>query len=437
MIKQPGAVYNDGQPGAQRTRYAGVNPQGIEIRQTTFAFASKGALGNIMFFRYRLKNTGLIADRLDSVLFGVWADPDVGTDFQNDLVGVDVPRNAGFTYNTAGVDPAYGAAQPCFMIDFFLGPKSYIPGVTFIDNNGNGTYEDGTDTALDTAFAYRGKLLGISEYPGAKNLDVSSFVHYVQSDPLRGDPNDEFEARNYMNGRLRLGEVFDPCGADAWGGVFGGVNCATLDPRFWYSGDPVTNRGWLTTTGTDQRQMTNVGPITLNKDEEIEILVAYLVGQGTDRLTSIIKAREIDDGAQFIFDGNFRAPIPPPSINPLVESGPDFIDFIFPIYPQVTFTDSTSAWDNKYHSTNVYAYQVNSTQDVVAGEQNSKLLTSYQRDYFVENVYKENAETGGIELLYPEAENKLNYAVYSDTATGKIRLRVTEDPIFWWTTYKR
>ena len=423
------SVYNDGQPGAQRTRYAGVNPQGVEIRQTTFAFASKGALGNIMFFRYRLKNTGLVANRLDSVIFGVWADPDVGTDFENDLVGIDVSRNAGFTYNTAGVDPAYGAAQPCFMIDFFLGPKSYIPGVTFIDNNGNGTYEDGTDTPLDTAFAYRGKLLGISEFPGATNLDVSSFVHYVQSDPLRGDPNDEFEARNYMNGRLRLGEVFDPCGSDAWGGVFGGVNCATIDPKFWYSGDPVTNRGWLTTTGTDQRQMTNVGPITLNKDEEIEILVAYLVGQGTDRLTSITKAREIDDGAQFIFDGNFRAPIPPPSINPLVESGPDFIDFIFPIYPQVTFTDSTSAWDNKYHSTNVYAYQVNSTQDVVAGEQNSKLLTSYQRDYFIENVYKENAETGGIELLYPEAANKLNYAIYSDTATGKIRLRVTEDPI--------
>lgn len=217
-------VYTDGQLGAQRLRFAGVNPQGIEIRQTVFAFASKGALGNIMFIRYRLKNTGLVAERLDSVIFGVWSDPDVGTDFENDLVGIDRSRNAGFTYNEDGVDPAYGAAQPCFMIDFFSGPLSYIAGETYIDNNGNNIYDDGIDTPLDTAYSYRGNLLGVKEFPGARNLDVSSFVHYVQSDPLRGDPNDEFEARNYMNGRLKLGEVFDPCGTDPWGGVFG-VDC--------------------------------------------------------------------------------------------------------------------------------------------------------------------------------------------------------------------
>lgn len=423
-------VYNDGQPGAQRTRFAGVNPQGVEIRQTVFAFASKGALGNIMFVRYRIKNTGLVADRLDSVLFGVWADPDVGTEFKNDLVGVDVPRNAGFTYNADGVDPTYGVAQPCFMIDFFLGPRAYIAGETYDDINGNGVYDSSTDTPQDTAYSYRGQLLGVSEFPGAKNLDISSFVHYIQSDPTRGDPNNEFEARNYMNGRLKLGEILDPCATDAWGGVFGGVNCATIDSRLWYSGDPVTNTGWLTTTGTDQRQMTNVGPITLNKDEEIEILVAYLIGQGTDRLNSITVARAIDDGAQFIFDGNFRAPLPPPSLNPVVESGEDFIDFVFPTFQQVGFVDSTSAWEDKFHSINVNAYKVNSTQDLVAGEQNSKLLTSYERDYFIKALYKENAETGGIELLYPEADsiNKMNYALYSDPTTGRIRLRVSTDP---------
>ena len=421
-------VYNDGQPGAQRTRFAGVNPQGIEIRQTAFAFASKGALGDIMFFRYRIKNTGLVADRIDSVLFGVWADPDVGALYQNDLVGVDVPRNAGFTYNMEGVDPVYGAAQPCFMIDFFLGPRSYIKDETYTDVNGNGVYDDGIDTPLMSAYSYRGKTLGVKEYPGAKNLGVSSFVHYIQSDPLRGDPNDEYEARNYMKGRLKLGEVFDPCAADAWGGVFGGVDCSTIDPRFWYSGDPVTNVGWLTTTGTDQRQMTNVGPFVLNKNDEIEILVAYIVGQATDRLTSITKARKTDDGAQFIFDGNFRAPIPPPTINPVVESGEDFIDFVFPINKQVKFIDSTQAWIDKYHSTNVYTYKVKSTQDEVDGVQNSKLLVSYQKDYFVKNVYKENSETGGIELLYPISSNLLDYSTYSDSLNGRIRLRITEDP---------
>lgn len=424
-------VYNDGQPGAQRTRFAGVNPQGIEIRQTIFGFSSKGPLGNILFLRYRIKNTGLVADRLDSVIFGVWADPDLGAQHQDDLVGCDVPRNAGFTYNADNDDPGgFGSRPPCFMIDFFLGPRVYIPGETFVDNNGDGKYTSGTDTPIDTAYSFRGQLLGVSTFPGAKNLDISSFVHYIQSDPQRGDPNDEFQARNYMSGRLKLGEVFDPCATDAWGTVKGGVNCSTIDPRFWYSGDPVTDKGWLTTVGTDQRQMTNVGPITLNKNEEIEILVAYVLGQGTDRLNSITVARKIDDGAQFIFDGNFRAPLSPPVINPVVESGEDFIDFVFPINKQVSFVDSTSAWNDKYHGTNVYAYRTNSTAEVVGGQQNSKLIKSYQKDYFVKKLYKQNGETGGIELLYAEADsvNKLNPKIFTDSLKGKLRLRITEDP---------
>ncbi len=61
-------VYTDGQPGAQRTRFAGVNPQGVEIRQTIFGFASKGALGNMLFIRYRIRNSGLVASVLDTCL---------------------------------------------------------------------------------------------------------------------------------------------------------------------------------------------------------------------------------------------------------------------------------------------------------------------------------------------------------------------------------
>ena len=119
-------VYNDGQPLAQRLRFSGIRPQGIEVRQTVFAFASKGAIGNIVFVRYRLKNTGIIADTLTDVYFGAWADPDLG-DHTDDLVGVDTTRDAGYVYND-GSDVQYGANPPCFIIDFFSGPISYIPG---------------------------------------------------------------------------------------------------------------------------------------------------------------------------------------------------------------------------------------------------------------------------------------------------------------------
>ncbi len=297
-------VYWDGQPGAQRLRFAGVDPQGIEIRQTMFAITRTSEEGNIIFLRYRISNSGLLAESLDSVIFSVWADADLGIEFNDDLVGVDVERNAGFTYNGDDDDPQYGSQIPSFFIDFLSGPAAYIPGETFIDNDGDGIYTPGIDDPLDTAYTFRGQLLGIKELPGAKNLDISSFVHYIQSDPLRGDPNDEFEARNYGLGRLKLGELLDPCN-DNEGGVFGGVDCSTLDPLFWYSGDPVTNVGWINTGLNDQRQMTNVGPFTLRQDEEVEVLVAYVVGQGTDRLNSITVARNISDIAQSIYDLNF------------------------------------------------------------------------------------------------------------------------------------
>jgi len=295
-------LFNDGVPAAQRLRFAGIDPQGIEIRQTIFAYASAGVFDNIIFLRYRISNSGLLAQSLDNIYFSVWADPDIG-DFTDDLVGVDTLRNGGFTYND-GADGQFGTNPPAFMIDFLSGPAAYIPGETFIDNDGDGIYTPGIDDPLDTAFTHRGQVLGITEFPGAKNLDVSSFVHYIQSDPLRGDPNDEFEARNYGLGRLKLGELLDPCN-DPWGGVFGGVNCSTVDPLFWYSGDPVTNVGWINTDSTDQRQMTNTGPFTLEVGKEINIFVAYIVGQGTDPLNSITVTKGLSDNSQILYDVNF------------------------------------------------------------------------------------------------------------------------------------
>jgi hypothetical protein len=302
--KMTWCVYNDGVPGNQRLRFAGINPVGLEVHQSLFGYASTSLLGNVIFIRYKLLNTSKVNTKLDSVYFSTWADPDLGTDYSNDLAGCDTLRNSGFVYNAEGSDPAYGVAVPSFFIRFLEGPVSYISGETFIDNNSNGIYDDGVDTPLDTAYNRKGKDIGVKQFPGAKNLDISSFIHYIQSDPLRGDPNDEFEARNYMKGRLKLGEVIDPC-ADAWGGVFGGVDCNLINPDYWYSGNPNTQIGWLNNTGTDQRILINTGPFDLEVGKPITIIVAYIVGQGTNRLNSITKAREIAEYTHNFYLSNF------------------------------------------------------------------------------------------------------------------------------------
>lgn len=416
-------LFTDGVPAAQRERFSGIGPQGIEIRQTVFAFESAGSLGNLIFIRYRLSNAGTVAQTLDSVIFAVWADPDLG-DHMDDLVGVDVSRDAGYTYQKTP-DAQYGINPPCFMIDFFSGPAAFIPGETFIDNNGNGKYDEG-ETALDTALIKRGQILGIKKIPGAKNLPISSFVHYQQSDPILGDPNNEFEARFYMEGKNKVGAILDPCTFNLGNGPFPG--CETTDPRFWYSGDPVTGTGWLNVVPTDQRQMQNTGPFQLDVGTEVEIVVAYVVGQAPNSaVESVNVAKEIDDGAQFIFDQNFLAPSSATPIEVTVESGSEFIDFILPVYKQVGTSNVTQGWDIHFQGINVYTYRTNSTQPIISGQQNKKLYKSFSADNFIQNVYTEN-KSGGKDLVYPIGDVVIDTTVYREPETGLIRIRVDKDP---------
>jgi len=299
-------VYNDGMPGDQRIKFAGINPVGLEIRQSLFGYATIGLLGNVIFIRYELLNTGKVNQNLDSVYFSIWSDPDIGADYMDDLAGCDTLKQAGFVYNFDNNDPGgYGNEPPAFFIQLLEGPRSYIPGITFIDNNLNGTFENGIDIPLDTAYSRKGKYLGIERFLGAKNQSISSFVHFICCDPHRYDPQTSVEARNYMLGKLRIGSTLNPCEPDLLSGVFGGINCNTINPDFWYSGDPVANVGWLYTSETDQRIMLNTGPFQLEVGKPVSMIFAYIVGQGVDRLESITKAREIAEYTHNFYLSNF------------------------------------------------------------------------------------------------------------------------------------
>ena len=91
-------VFNDGVPA--NLRRWGSESQGIEIRQTIFAEASAGETGNVVFVRYRIKNTGTVADTLKDVYISMWADADVG-DATDDVSGCDTIRQGCYFYNNA------------------------------------------------------------------------------------------------------------------------------------------------------------------------------------------------------------------------------------------------------------------------------------------------------------------------------------------------
>ncbi len=106
-------------------------------------------------------------------------------------------------------------------------------------------FENGIDVPLDTAFTFRGPL-GVQMHIGATNLKMKAGVTYADGDPGQGEPWNPDEARNYLSGLQRRGAEADPC-SYPYGEVRGGIDCHTINPYYWYSGDPVANVGWLNT----------------------------------------------------------------------------------------------------------------------------------------------------------------------------------------------
>ncbi len=296
-------VFNDGVPSTER-RYNNIAPQGIEIKQTVFAYSPETypELSNVVFIRYIIENMGTVTNVMDSVYFSAWLDSDIGH-YYNDLSGSDTTLNAGYTYDN-GPDDGYGQNPPAFVVSILQGPVSYIPNQSFIDNNQNGIFDLGTDTPLDTAKNFMGVLLGEEIYPGAINQDMSSFVSYMKSHPTQGDPDLDVQLRNYMLGKRPDGSFINPCDWQ-YGNVFN-MNCEDVNPIYMYSGDPVNQNGWINTDNNDYRMLVTTGPFTLEKGNPVEIIVAYVVGRGTDALNSITVAKDIAKDAIGFYTTNFQ-----------------------------------------------------------------------------------------------------------------------------------
>ena len=253
------SVYNDADP-ANHTNDAGHSPPlGLEVQQTTFGFNRQGALGQIVFLKYRIINKG--GQQLDSVFVSLWSDTDLGG-AADDLVGVDVVKSLGYTYNSTNNDQLYGTEPPAVGYDFFQGPR-YL--------------------ASDTSLA------------GRQPLPMTSFNKYINGT----DPASPEETYNYMNG-------FEPNGDDVIDPTTG------LPTKFFHPGNPTTGQGWLDSNPADRRHLLSSGPFYMAPGDTQEVVAALIIGNGTDRLSSISAMFFYDEFAQLAFDEGFQLPNPPP-----------------------------------------------------------------------------------------------------------------------------
>jgi hypothetical protein len=245
---------------------------------------------------------GTASESLDSVIFGIAIDPDIG-DYVDDLTGCDSIRNASFAYNNSE-DDLYGINPPALLIDMLQGPQAYINGITYLDLDSNNVFEEGVDTPLMEAGIMNGPLLGSSTLNGAVNLNSTAIYN-----TRRGRTIDSKEiARNFMIGGIDYyGQPINVCeyypgnGPDL-------ENCSEINPKFMFSGNPVTGEGWLDSNLGDRYILHSSGQFQLEVGKPVDIKYAIIAGRGVSDLNSLEIAFEIDDYIQDFYEKNFALP---------------------------------------------------------------------------------------------------------------------------------
>ncbi len=398
-------VFNDGTPINVRTPRLGTDPIGLEVQQQVWAFARSDELGDVIFVRYRFINTA--GTDIQDLIFTIWEDPDLGN-FQDDLIGSDTTRSLGYIYND-GDDSEYGPNPPAFGIDFFQGPVIF------------------TGVNSDTAFKSRGPFFGVDTLVGWKNLPMTSFMFYINGDPVISDPTNAGIARNYQEGGLdRNGDPIDPT---AWG--IGGT--PTTDNRFFYSGTPENGTGWLDITPADKRFMVNTGPFQLAVDDTQDVVVAYIVTQGpSDQLSSVAKLRVVDDVAQGAYNANFQIAggAPPPRVD--VRTFDERIELIIDLEANATLQhDESDPLGSRqvFEGIKIYQFGSNTTSENVGGRINKKLLTTFDLDnQFNGDIFAQNPETGEIIKVYDASlRQSIDPNSFVDEGAGILRYVIETD----------
>ena len=244
-----------------------VNPIGIEVRASAYAFNIPSEIGDLTFYRYTILNKN--TEPLTEAYLSMWADPDLG-DASDDYFGSDSLLHLGYTYNADNLDEnGYEDLPPAVGYTLLKTPEADID---LIDNNHDGQIDE------------QGESAGM----------YAAMMYFGGGGPF-GDPSKGVDLYNNMRGLWRDGVPF------TYGGY--GRDYSDSITRFLYTGDPVTQSFWslFRTTpeetrpnpSSDVRNVISSGPFTFEPGESKEFLVALVWAQGINYLDSVRKLKNI------------------------------------------------------------------------------------------------------------------------------------------------
>ena len=267
-------VYND----ANIAVHTNMNtpPIGVEVQLTAWAFNRSDALGNTIFYKWRIINKS--GQKIDSMYTAVWSDCDIGLG-NYDFDGCDSTLGLGYTYSAIANNALYALQPPAAGFDFLQGP--------IVTSSG------------DTARLPDGRIL-----PDKKILMMTSYLKYDNDASDLGNPATGAEVYNYFKGLTRTGQQI--------------LDANSNPVKFMYSGDPTApynaTTNWIEQGGGgDRRFLMTAGPFDMFPNDTQDVVAGNLIAAGSDNLTATQALKDADILVQLAYDLNFKLAPPPPA----------------------------------------------------------------------------------------------------------------------------
>jgi len=256
---------------------------GVEIQTSAFAYSTQDYLNDATFYNYHVTNYGPL--EVDSAFIAVWDDCDLGW-YLDDYIGCDSARGLGIQYNGTNCDgcdagyptDAYGLNPPQVGLDYFKGPLK--PAKT----------EAGKDTLIQ--------------------LQMTVFDYYNNDFSIIGNPSNGKGIYGYMTGTILDGEHFSDDYAGR-GHQSKGYGSGPFS-NYVFKDDPSNESGWsecnCENPPGDRRFIFSSGPFRLlpGAANDITFGCIWAANAGGCPVTNFKAIESIDDGAQALFDDNFK-----------------------------------------------------------------------------------------------------------------------------------
>jgi photosystem II stability/assembly factor-like uncharacterized protein len=266
-----------------RTYASSFSPLNADIKKIVFSFDEPGSLSNTIFEYYRIINK---SNKIwNEAYFMTFSDDDLGEAF-DDKMGCDTNLNFGYTYNSTNNDNTYGAAPPAAGTLMLKGPSLFTG-----NNNDTSLFCYGTNKKIRT---------------GYKDQNMFAFNMYGDDTPANYR-----EAYGTMKGLNCYMSQFTP-----W------INPITNQvTRYVYSGDPVTNTGWIDPWGGDARYWLSSGPVNILPGDTVELVYAQIIGRGSSNINSIAVLKQYAQEVKNYYKNCFGGV--PIGIEPISQNIPD------------------------------------------------------------------------------------------------------------------